>query len=289
MLRGSSHGGGYVRFRCNVIGGYLLGGLSQQPGLLVVYLHGFLQSVHGSEVSASFTPFKFTLAKIRMHLVSPVRCQRDVVQSRYRSELFLLRLGRNFWRTCTVSPGSRAAIVPCRDQTGSLRARRQYRRRVDPANVVIAGYSDRLALQLLGLGPDMLSRGVALSPRARLCLGLSRAEGTHHRIVVVGDMGSDATVADGSGLVRHRPRGVASGCAAKWAKRESWLWAFSSWGPRKFKMEAGAQFYLLSQRGVVSLSLSLSHPIVCAFLAAMLIARCAMSSRLLFMSWSSLT
>ena len=114
-----------VRFRCNVIGGYLLGGLSQQPGLLVVDLHGFLQSAHGSEVSASFTPYPFTLASPKMHRVSPVTCQRDVAQSRYRSELFLLRLGRNFWRTCTVSPGSRAAFVLCRNQTRSLGARRE--------------------------------------------------------------------------------------------------------------------------------------------------------------------
>ena len=45
-----------------------------------------------------------------------------------------------------------------------------------PSNVVIAGYTDRLALQLLGLGPDMLSRGVVVFPRARLRLSLGRAE-----------------------------------------------------------------------------------------------------------------
>ena len=213
---------------------------------------------------------------------------------------------------------------------------------------MIAGYSDVFALQVLGLGPDMLCRSVVVFPRARLrlslgrverelepravivgpvvasrarlrlsliCrvevelerravvvvvalslwarprLGLSRAEGTHHRIVGVGDTGSDAPVADGRGLVRHRPRGVASGCAAKWAKRESWLLLFLV-GSEKIQNGGWCTILSFSQRGVVSLSLSLlshSHPIVCAFLAAMLIARCAMSSRLLFMSWSSLT
>ena len=188
-----------------------------------------------------------------MHLVSPDTCPRDVAQSRYTCELFVLRLGRNFWRTCTVSPGSRAAIVLCRDQTGSLRARRQYRRRVGPSNVVIAGYTDRLALQLLGLGPDMLSRGVALSPWARPRLGLSRAEGTHHRIVGVGDMGSDAPVADGRGLARHRPRGLRQG-ARRSGRSGSRGFGFFLVGSEK--IQNGVLSF--SQRGVVSLSLTLT-------------------------------
>mmetsp|Transcript_1042 Transcript_1042/g.4634 ORF Transcript_1042/g.4634 Transcript_1042/m.4634 type:complete len:204 (+) Transcript_1042:591-1202(+) len=195
-----------------------------------------------------------------MHLVSPVTFQKDAAQSRYRSELFLLRLWRNFWRTCAVSPGCRAAIVLCRDQTGSLGARRHYRRRVRPSNVVIAGYSERLALQLLGLGPDMLSRGVALSLWARPRLGLSRAEGTHHRIVGVGDMGSDAPVADGSGLVRHRPRGLRQG-ARRSGRSGSRGFGFFLVGSEK--IQNGVLSF--SQRGVVSLSLSLSLTLTPSF------------------------
>ena len=179
---------------------------------------------------------------------------------------------------------------------------------------MIAGYSDVFALQVLGLGPDMLSRGVVVFPRARLrlslgrverelepravivgpvvasrarlrlsliCrvegelerravvvvvalslwarprLGLSRAEGTHHRIVGVGDMGSDAPVADGRGLVRHRPRGLRQG-ARRSGRSGSRGFGFSSWGPRKFKMGLVHNFIFLTTWRSISLSLTLT-------------------------------
>ena len=178
---------------------------------------------------------------------------------------------------------------------------------------MIAGYSDVFALQVLGLGPDMLSRGVVVFPRARLrlslgrverelepravivgpvvasrarlrfsliCrvegelerravvvvvalslwarprLGLSRAEGTHHRIVGVGDTGSDAPVADGRGLARHRPRGLRQG-ARRSGRSGVVAFAFPR-GVRENSKWGWCTILSFSQRGVVSLSLSLS-------------------------------
>ena len=51
--------------------------------------------------------------------------------------------------------------------------------------------------------------------------------------------------------------GVASGCAAKWAKRSRGF-GFSSWGPRKFKMGLVHNFIFLTTWRSITLSLSLS-------------------------------